>query len=318
MSDDNMIPSDVWDELDAWDKSQESDRRREYELKSRIESGDVEEPGIGDYDAYPQLDEADAELSALSTKSSDDDCNWVTMRGTPVCIGDDNEIEIGPDGIDAPIKDDVSQSRSIWHNLLSNPVKDDLIGIAEYAKEVATLEFGEHSLIRRMVNELTKDPTGDDRSEFVDIVKENITLKPVRDFVMGRNKKKNPAWDDFEDVTAVVKKVTDLTVGNLMRLLWRGYKASKGTGEALPAGVLPRVMSRPTYVRSMSEPVTDDFDAAVAMITQEVAKRTEKTPDLKKLQNTILDVIEEFLAGKLNQDNKRSVDDKSLPFDSIG
>ncbi len=70
MSDDNMIPSDVWDELDAWDKSQESDRRREYELKSRIESGDVEEPGIGDYDAYPQSDDADAELSAMRGSES--------------------------------------------------------------------------------------------------------------------------------------------------------------------------------------------------------------------------------------------------------
>jgi hypothetical protein len=73
MVDDNMIPSDTWDELDAWDKSQEAERRAERNLAARIASGEVEEPGVGDYDAYPQSDEESLFGAPETNPAIDDD-----------------------------------------------------------------------------------------------------------------------------------------------------------------------------------------------------------------------------------------------------
>jgi hypothetical protein len=319
MSDDNMIPSDVWDELDAWDKSQESDRRREYELKSRIESGDVEEPGIGDYDAYPQSDEADAELSALSTKSSDDDCNWVTMRGTPVCIGDDNEIEIGPDGIDSPEKDEISQEPDMFHNIKTDPTKGDVAELIQYAKDVATFKIRKDSLLSRAIKELTTDPTNEDRGRLLQFAGEMLTLKPAVEFVTGKNRKENPVNEDLAIIKDGVKKVVNGTVGNMYRLVKRWYKASKGTGEALPPGLLNRVNSRPNFVRSFSDSqpeATDDDKQMIDALTDEVMQRAGKDPSVAKVQESILDVMESLLAGKF-ESKKDNATDKAMPFEGL-
>ena len=292
MVDDNMIPSDAWDELDAWDKSQEAERRAARNLADRIASGMVEEPGAGDYDAYPQTEDDQAFNNFMMKSASEDDCNWVTMRGTPVCIGDDENIEIGPDGIDAPIKDDISQDDDIFHNIKTDPTKEDRAEIVQYFKDVATFKLRDDSLLLRVVKELTTDPTKEDRTKLFQLAGDTLTLKPIREFKL----KPNPANSDMAEIGGHIKRVIKGTVGRLFSFVAHTV-ATDPKLDPLAAErsnkIRPHFIAR-SFVKSVEESENNDL---VQQLTDEVFRRANDVNDVKAVQNAILDVFEELLAG---------------------
>jgi len=201
---------------------------------------------------------------------------------------------------DAPLPDDgPSQHRDMLHNIKTDPTKGDRAELLQFAKDVATFKIRKDSLLRRAIKELTTDPTNEDRGRAFQLVGDTLKLKPVAEFVTGKNRKENPASDDLAIITGGVKKVVNGTVGNLFRLIGRGAKASMGTGEALPDGLLNRVMSRPSsgFVRGFTKASEADQQDIVEQVTDEVMRRVGKDPSAAKVQEAILDVMEIVLAG---------------------
>jgi len=196
-------------------------------------------------------------------------------------------------------EDGPSQHPDLLHNIKTDPTKEDRAELWQYAKDVATFKIRDDSLLKRAIKELTTDPTKEDRGLLLGMVGDTLKLKPVRDFVTGKNRAPNPAMSDLKEITAPIRKIVNGTVGNLFRLIGRGAKASMGTGEALPDGVLNRVLSHPSagFVRGFTKASEADQQNIVEQVTDEVMRRVGKNPTAAATQEAILDVMEEVLAG---------------------
>lgn len=281
MTDNDMISAEDWDAAIAWDQSEQQQERQRIEIDAQIASGKTEEPG-GTYADYNDVEE-DAGLFALTTKAADSDCQWVTMRGSPVCIGDSGDIEFGNDEVIDNLESEPVTQPGLLDNIRANPTKDDVAGLIDYAKEVATFSFGKHSLIKRAIQELTMDPTKEDQVNFVKVVGENITLKPVRDAIMQRNKKPNPANDDIDIIV-------NATVGVFWRMFKKQIKESRETGPAIPKKVTNHRVPMGFKAYSPGSPQMTPED-----VMKEVMRRVGNTKDIAAVQTTILDVFEEIL-----------------------
>lgn len=271
-----------------------------YELADEMDESETDEPGAA---------EKLASFFGLTMKESNCGANAPGGGGFQPgnSCGDDegdgtdtDDDNWHPDK-DAPIPDDgPGQHPDMLHNIKTDPTKGDRAELLQFAKDVATFKIRKDSLLRRAIKELTTDPTNEDRGRAFQLVGDTLKLKPVADFVTGKNRKPNPTSDDLEIITGGIKKVVNGTVGNLFRLIGRGAKASMGTGEALPDGLLSRVMSRPSsgFVRGFTKASESDQQDIVEQVTDEVMRRVGKDPSAAKVQEAILDVMEIVLAGE--------------------
>lgn len=325
MNGDDMISAESWDALEASDNEQAEQRRIDRNVADRIASGEVEEPGSGygpeDEDEQLFSDEGDLpdasmtksfhswlESGSLSTKASDDDCKWVTMRGTPVCIGDENNVKLGPDGVeldpdelgpdgvelgpdgtDTPKDEDLTQHPNILHNITTDPTKQDRAETLQYFKDMATFNFPKDSLMSIVFRKITTDPTSQDRANLFEMVGNAVTLKPIREFKL----KPNPAHEDIKAIADVVKPVVNATVG----VLWRILKSSAKGPKLDPTVVNNALKRRPQMmVRSFDGQKPDDQEV-IDRITDEVLRRVKNSTDPAEIKNTIMDLMEEILVS---------------------
>ena len=265
--------------------------RRSTEVRTRTTAEIPEEATISKPDVLKGHDEEEG--------------HWRTVNGTAMLISGDGDIEAGPDGIDNLGKDqDITQHPDIFHNIKTDPTKDDRADLVRYAKDIATLKFRKDSLTRQVIEKLTTDPTRDDRKDFVRMVGGVLTLKPVRDLVTGRSIGPNPAMDDVKIITAGVRKAVDSTVGSLFRLVGNQIRESRATGPDIPDNIQSRVMTGPSpgILRAMDlDPRRDDIPT-VEETVDEIMRRVGNDMTVQRVQDAILDVIEELLQhGRFEQ-----------------
>jgi len=205
--------------------------------------------------------------------------------------GDGDEIR------DLIPEDGPSQHPDIFHNLKTDPTKQDRADLLEYAKDIATFRIRDDSLLKKAITQLTTDPTKQDRKWMVQYAGEVLTLKPVRDFLTGKNIGPDPTADDIRAITGGVKKVVNATVGNLVRLVGENIEQSRQQGPSIPDKVNNHRV--PMMIRSFTKAVdTDGQDKLIEQITDEVLRRSGDYTDADVVQEAILDVMEEVLSGE--------------------
>jgi hypothetical protein len=166
-------------------------------------------------------------------------------------------------------------------NLKHDPTKADRREFVKYVKDVATLKIRKDSLLAEAVKRALSDPTAGDRAKLMTMAGNALTLnlgvKTAARAVID-NVSFNPASGDLAQITRGVRRVADLTIGNLLRLL------------ALP---FRRRTRSATVTKSMQQPeesgivIDDVVDAAIA--------KAGDNPTPKKLQQAILEAVEAVL-----------------------
>ena len=201
-------------------------------------------------------------------KSADAECDWRTIRGTPVCIAADGDVEKGPDALGgfrfgAPeadggggreipgvtLEDDVPDydkekpeleaessgmnMEDILHNMKTDPTKEDRAEFVQYVKDVATLKLRDDSLLRMAAKAALTDPTKQDRGLLIEEIKGTLTLKPVAEFVRHQTQR-GAASQDLEDAYKAVHGIVDSTIGAVFRLIGRNMEESRNQGPVIP------------------------------------------------------------------------------------
>ena len=290
----NYFTEECWAALEANNIALEKQRSKERSAAERIASGQVEEPGVYTREDFLN-DDGYGDVSALSTKASDANCDWITVpSGAHACIGDDDNVEIGPEGNNAPQKDDVAQHHDMFHNIKTNPTAGDVESLVKYAKEVATLNFSNHSLTKIAIQAAMTDPTSQDRDNVIKMVGDTLTLKPIKEFVSGVNRGPNPAGDDVKIITDGIRKVANHTVGTLYRLLKGSIKGSWNAAKKVNQIAGGR-LNNPSQFKSMDDTKND---ITQEQILDEVMAHVGKKTTAKELQNAILDTFEEILKSQ--------------------